>query len=69
MLGWTDTETCCPKQVKADGSLASLASDTGALSSAMHTSDPAKSCYFLILLQIMLCFQMSLNLVPFGTLH
>ena len=39
MLGWTDTETCCPKQVKADGSLASLASDTGALSSAMHTSE------------------------------
>ena len=39
MLGWTDTKTCCPNQVKADGSLDSLASDTGALSSAMHTSE------------------------------
>ena len=39
MLGWTDTGTCCPKQVKADGSQASLVSDTGALSSAMHTSE------------------------------
>jgi len=39
MLGWTDTETCGPKPLKTDGSLASLASDTGALSSAMHTSE------------------------------
>ena len=33
------TETCCPKQVKVAGSRRSLASCTGALSSAMQTSE------------------------------